>query len=157
MSYSHSRKPYLPSVPFDFAALDPREPEALVPVAEATAALVTILQWLMRSRSFAATGAKVHALFVALNPVQSPYRTLKAIAQASERQYQRQNRMVLSTAGLSKALLELFDSNAVRLRMGKMDSSREVYRRVQLELVATGRHVSQRIKRNNPNTILKGR
>jgi|SRR6516165_6347162 hypothetical protein len=134
MSYSQ------PNVPFDFAALDPREPEALVPVAEATAALVTILQWLMRSESFASTGAKVFALSALLNPVQSPYRSLAAIARASEKECWRKD---ISTAALSKSLLELLDSNAVRLRI-RLNSSREVYRQTQLELVAAGRHASQR-------------
>jgi hypothetical protein len=122
------------AVDFDYAALDPSQPEQFVSTTQASAALIAILQWMMKSESFASAGAKLHALSTALDPINSPYRSLASIALDAD----------LTRAALSKSLLQLFDNNLIHLRMGKTKGSRQIYRQVQLELVAKGRHASQK-------------
>ena len=131
-------------VDFDFDALESEIAETLVPISRVASALSVILHWLSQSKDFRFSGAKVAALAALLDPVNSDYRNLSQVARAAG----------ISRATLSKAILNLRDSNGIRFRMGKSDDARHSYRQTQLELVAAGRHASQRTKKTNSTTFV---
>lgn len=133
------------AVDFDFDALESEIAENLIPIAQAASALIVILHWLAQSKDFRFSGAKVAALAALLDPVNSDYRNLSQIARAAG----------ISRATLSKAILNLRDSNGIRFRMGKSDGARLTYRETQLRLFAAGRHASQ-VKKPNSQSPLSG-
>jgi len=130
-------------IDFDFTAFE-SETETLIPISRVASALSVILHWLSQSKDFRFSGAKVAALAALLDPVNSDYRNLSQVARAAG----------ISRATLSKAILNLRDSNGIRFRMGKSETARYSYRQTQLGLVAAGRHASQRLKKpNSPSFV----
>jgi hypothetical protein len=99
--------------------------------------LSRILDWIGRSRDFGFGGAKAAALATLLGCGNSPFRNLSQIARAAG----------ISRATLSKAILDLRDSDGIRFAGGKMDSAREIYRQTQFELVRLGKHASVKTKK----------
>jgi len=118
----------VPTVDFNFAILDGESDcKISIPLSQAASALSRILDWLGQSYDFSFAGAKAAALAALLGSANSPYRNLSQIARAAG----------ISRATLSKAVLRLRD-DGIRLADGKMNSSRQIYRQTQLELVKAG-------------------
>jgi biotin operon repressor len=134
-------------VDFDYSALDPAEPEPTIRVSLAASGLVRVLAWILRSHDLRLAGARAASIMALLDPVNSPFRNLSQIARS----------VGISRAALSKAILQLRDNDGVRFAGGKMDSSREIYRQAQLELVRTGRHASTKTRKTANMNVSEAR
>lgn len=109
-------------------------PETTVPLSTVCSALCEILDWITIPITLNMTAARAHTLRTWLDPVQSAYKSLNEIA----------NYCDVSRAALSKSLLAFRDEHSIHLTIGRLESSRELYRQAQLHALEEHRHVSQR-------------
>jgi biotin operon repressor len=101
--------------------------------ADASSALVQILQWACRSHRGhnnkpdpAIVGAKLLSLMVMLHPEESPFASLTEVADA----------IGMTRAAPSKWMIELRDEVGCLISVGKLQGSRDKYRQAQLRSVA---------------------
>ena len=126
-------------VGFDFDEIDRNlghdpEAEARVEMADVSAALAIILQWICGTPDIRNVGARAASLLAYLDPSNAPYDRVSLAIIADEAGCTR--------ASLSKELLDLRDQVGVTLIMGKLGSSREAYSKAQNTAFKSGRHTA---------------
>src|SRR5438128_1540364 len=108
-------------------------PETMVSFSDMSAALSIIIGWLCKSQRdeparITTVGAKAEALLFWLDPNQSKYTSLTAIARACG----------LTKAAISKQLLSLKDQLGSAVSVGKLSSTRQTYRQAQIDCMERG-------------------
>ena len=133
-----------PVIDFDYQQVEGyAETEKTIPMAEASAALAMIINWVTELRDLRANGARAAALSFLLNG-NGRYRSLSEIARETG----------VSRATISLWLLQLRDLYGIRLNL-RGSFVRQNCRRAQINAVQTGTHAS-RYTRNVPRgTIAK--
>jgi hypothetical protein len=132
-----------PITQFDYNEIDRNafgnEPEESgVPLADMSAALMLLLQWVCgKGSSLVHAGARAEALMYWLNPGESRFATYSDIAKEAG----------ITRAAISKMMLSLRDQSGVCMPVSKLNSSRETYRKSQLLAVKEGRHASVKTKK----------
>ncbi len=124
---------------FDFDEIDRNlghDPKTETPVemADVSAALAIILQWICGTPDLRNAGARAASLLAYLDPSNAPFDRVNLAIIAEEAGCTR--------ASLSKELLDLRDQVGVTLIMGKLGSSREAYAKAQEAAFKSGRHTA---------------
>jgi hypothetical protein len=121
-----------PTVDFNYD-FDQPGAESTVPISVACSALSEIVDWTTKPTTLNMISARSLVLKAWLNPVDSRYRSLNAIA----------DECGVSRASLSKSLLSFRDQFSIGLTIGRLQSSREIFRQAQIASVEAGRHASR--------------
>jgi hypothetical protein len=113
--------------------------ERMISMSDASAAISILLGWICQSSkhhqiNMSGVGARAESLLLLLDPNQSKFKSLAEIASAAN----------LTRAALSKSLLSLKDQSGLSISVGKLSGSRDTYRAVQNDLVAQGKHASEK-------------
>ena len=126
----------VPVVSFTYPDDGEAHSDDTVTVADATSALSQIIDWLCVPTTANMCAARALSLQLWVRPTHSRFRSLLKIADSCD----------VSRAALSKALLRFRDEYAVKLTIGRLESSREIFRQAALASVAAGTHVHCREK-----------
>jgi hypothetical protein len=127
----------VPTIDFDFAGLDPQQPEPMIPVSQAASAVARILDWATELDNLRCNGARIAALSTLLNPT-GRYRSLAAIARDAN----------ISRAIVSRWLLDLKDRYGIKVSL-RGSLIRENCRQAQLASVKKGTHASRYTRKNS--------
>jgi hypothetical protein len=131
----------VPVVNFDFASLDPAQPEDMVSVAEASSASSKILAWIVGDRNstddLRNVGGRAGALQVLLDS-NGRYKSLAAVARDAN----------VSRSIVSQWLLRLRDSYNLRLSLRGSEIRRNC-QEAQFAAVAAGTHSSRFTRKNS--------
>ena len=137
----------VPTYDFDHDLIDlnlgwTEQHEDMISIGDASALLSIVVGWICQSRretpaDIMAVAAKAEAILWMLNPEQSKYESLTAIATACG----------YTKAAVSKYLLDFRDQCGFLASGGKLNSSRETFRQTQLNLVKEGRHASVKTRK----------
>jgi hypothetical protein len=123
---------------FVFPGDEPPAPDN-IPMPQVCSALSIIIDWVTVPENPSMAGGRAYALKLWLNPTNSRHRSLREIA----------SRCDVSRAALSKALLSFRDEHSIGLTIGRLESSRGLFREAQLNSIEEGRHFQSQRKNAN--------
>jgi hypothetical protein len=111
-------------------------------IAEVSSAFSNVIDWIVTPQAPNMIAARSLTMKLWLDPIRSRHRSLLRIAQECD----------VSRAALSKALLAFRDEYSIGLTIGRLESSREIFRQAQLASIENGTHASFSRKNANLNT-----